>query len=265
MPLDAAVAAYVAHSAAPYAELVGPFVLGAPSLDALAPLLVDAPGLPIALTAPGGPGQAAEALAKAADLPVAVRAVEVVVPAGMPVTEFFAALGSTRSGDAQIFVEIPRDGRRDEVIAGCVTAGYQAKFRTGGVVAGLYPDEGELAGAIHAVVRAGVPFKATAGLHHVVRNTDPETGFEQHGFLNVLLATEAALREADQAELIALLAERDPATVAGRVSGLNETRAASVRERFVSFGTCSITDPLTELVELGVVPAHFLSGKGTHA
>jgi hypothetical protein len=34
--------------------------------------------------------------------------------------------------------------------------------------------------AIAAVVAAGVSFKPTAGLHHALRNTDPETGFEQH-------------------------------------------------------------------------------------
>jgi hypothetical protein len=63
---------------------------------------------------------------------------------------------------------------------------YQAKFRTGWTSAEQYPDEAELASAIKAVVDAGVPFKATADLHHAVRSIDPETGLEQHGVLNLL-------------------------------------------------------------------------------
>jgi len=31
-----------------------------------------------------------------------------------------------------------------------------------------------------------VLFKSTAGLHHAPRNADPPTGFEQHGFRNLL-------------------------------------------------------------------------------
>jgi hypothetical protein len=40
----------------------------------------------------------------------------------------------------------------------------RAKFRTGGVTADAYPDEPELAEAIHLTVAHGLAFKATAGL-----------------------------------------------------------------------------------------------------
>ena len=41
--------------------------------------------------------------------------------------------------------------------------------------------------------RARAAVQVTAGLHHAVRHTEPETGFEHHGFLNVLVATADAL------------------------------------------------------------------------
>ncbi|MDT7563492.1 MAG: hypothetical protein QOG76_2116, partial [Pseudonocardiales bacterium] len=92
----------------------------------------------------------------------------------------------------------------------------------GGIRAELYPDEAELAAAIRAVVGAGVSFKATAGLHHALRNTDPEA-------------------------------------VGGAVTELGAGRTEAARALFRSFGTCSITDPLTELIELDLIPATVLA------
>jgi hypothetical protein len=103
-------------------------------------------------------------------------------------------------------------------------------------------------------VGAGVPYKATAGLHHAVRNTDPDTGFEQHGFLNLLLATDAALRGADESDLVPILADRDGSALAERVTALTDDRVAATRATFRSFGTCSVDEPLTEMIDLGLVP-----------
>ena len=62
------------------------------------------------------------------------------------------------------------------------------KFRTGGLAAELFPTPVELAAVICACRDRELPFKLTAGLHHALRHTDPETGFTHHGFLNVLVA-----------------------------------------------------------------------------
>ena len=258
MPLSQAVPAHREHERERYAGLVGPLILAAPNLGDLAPLLGQDDPLNLAVTLPAGPAQAGPALAAAAELPVALRALEVAVPAGTASARFFAELDlavRVAGEEVEVFVEVPRDERRTEIIDILATTRYQAKFRTGGVTAQLYPDERELAAAIAAVVTAGVRFKATAGLHHAVRNTDPETGFEQHGFLNLLLAVDAALRGSGSGELAGVLAERSPDTVASRVAELSGRRVDAARAVFRSFGTCSITDPLTELVELGLVQA----------
>ncbi|MFB4318236.1 hypothetical protein [Actinomadura sp. 21ATH] len=255
LPLAEAVPAHFRHKASPHAGLVGSFVVAAPALADLGPLLPDGPRLDLVVTVPAGPAHLAGALAEAAALPVRLAGVEVAVPDGMPPAELFAVLGKTETeteAGVPVFVEVPRDERRADVIAALPDSPYRAKFRTGGVKAHLYPDEAELAGAVAAVVEAGVPFKATAGLHHAVRNTDPETGFEQHGFLNLLLAVDAALGGASRADLAALLARRDGTGLAAAVAGLDEARAAAVRARFLSFGTCSVTDPLTDLENLGL-------------
>lgn len=239
MPLADAVPAHARHLSAPYADIVGPLVLAVPALAQLGDAEVD-----LSVTLPAGPGQLPEAIRAAG---TRLRGLEIAVPAGMSPHAFFAALEPV---DVPVFVEVPRDERRLEVIAECSKTGYQAKFRTGGVKAELYPDEAELAAAVRAVVDAEVPFKATAGLHHAIRNTDPVTGFEQHGYLNLMLATAAAADGASEADLVAILADRDAKAIAARVSELGE----SVRTRFRSFGTCSITEPLTELIELGLLP-----------
>ncbi|GAA4709839.1 hypothetical protein GCM10023215_59420 [Pseudonocardia yuanmonensis] len=275
-PLPDAVRAYRDRQDSWYAGLVGPLVLAAAALPRLGPLLPPDARLPVSVTLPGGPADVPAVLTGCAELPVDLRSVEVAVPEGMAAGEFLDLLaagleqvtGPEQIADLDVYVEVPRDQRRPAVLealcsptppaaSGAVprSGRYRAKFRTGGVRADLYPDEAELAAAVAAVGQAGVPFKATAGLHHALRNTDPGTGFEQHGFLNLLLATDALAAGGSESDARALLAERDGDAVAGRVRALADDRVRGARAAFTSFGTCSITDPRDELVALGVLTA----------
>lgn len=182
---------------------------------------------------------------------VQVAAVEVAPPpgaAGESVARLHTLVGA---GEVQVYVEVPRDERRDEVVSALVGTRFRAKLRTGGVVADLHPGADELAAAVAALVAAGIPFKATAGLHHAVRNTDPATGFEQHGFLNLMLATDAARRGDSVHAVAALLEERDASRIAARV----RTLGRDVRSSFLSFGTCSVREPVEDLLDLGLLPA----------
>lgn len=257
-PLAQAVPDHLAHAESNYARYVGPFLLSAAALEEVGPIVADLPAgaIDLAITVPDETALPA-ALATVDRLP-AFRLVAVESPLG-PGTPPGAAIDAIRQAvagrEVEVFVEIPRDERRPEAIAATSAAGYKAKFRTGGIRAELYPDEAELADAIIAVVKRGLQFKATAGLHHAVRRTDPERGFEEHGFLNILLAVSVVLADGDRESVIEALAERDGDELAARLASLDAEQARAVRHHFRSFGTCSISEPVDEMRDLGLVPA----------
>jgi len=125
----------------------------------------------------------------------------------------------------------------DEVKA----AGARAKVRCGPEA----PPVDVLAELIRGCRSVGIPFKATAGLHHAVRTE------AQHGFVNLLAAAvfgdeERALAE-DDAGAFAL-----GETFRWREREANPQDIAEVRRSLlVSIGSCSFTEPVEELEALG--------------
>nr|BFE83965.1 hypothetical protein GCM10020093_065660 [Planobispora longispora] len=71
-------------------------------------------------------------------------------------------------------------------------AGAGLKIRCGGLSAEAFPSPHDLGAFISHCAEHGIPFKATAGLHHAVRHFDPALGADRHGFLNLVLAVCAA-------------------------------------------------------------------------
>ena len=117
-----------------------------------------------------------------------------------------------------------------------------------------FPSEDVLAGVIASAAAVNAPLKLTAGLHHAVRFTDRATGFEHHGFLNVLVAVSQALRRsAIGRRSRSMLALRDGAELGERLRKLAPDQVRRVRQRFVSFGCCGVEDPVADLVALGLV------------
>ncbi|NUT17551.1 MAG: hypothetical protein HOV77_00010 [Hamadaea sp.] len=137
-----------------------------------------------------------------------------------------------------------------DVVAEARAAGQSiaAKFRTGGLAAELFPTPMELAAVICACRDRALPFKLTAGLHHAVRHTDPETGFVHHGFLNVLAGACAAAEGAEVADVAAVIGTTQPLTLMEAA----RTRRQTERPLWVGYGTCSIAEPLEDLVQLGL-------------
>jgi hypothetical protein len=238
--LPEAVISHAVHLRNPYAAAVGPLVVRPADLD----LVWDGP-----LSVVSGIDDAHAAVAAAGPR---LRTLEVALPAGARADE----VRSLASFGVDVYVEVPRDDRRGGVLAALAASGLRAKFRTGGLTADLYPSTAELAESIATAVKAGVPFKATAGLHHAVRQVDPATGIAQHGFLNLLVATAAARAGASVAEVAAALAECDETAVADGARALTP----AVRDSFRSFGTCSIREPLDDLARLGLLPDAWREG-----
>jgi hypothetical protein len=112
-------------------------------------------------------------------------------------------------------------------------------------------------GFLAAVAAAGVPAKATAGLHHALPGEYPltyEAGCARgamYGFVGVLLAG-ALLRGGHAADRVApLLAERDPAAF-GVAGGAPAWRGLAAGGRLLAgFGSCSFEEPAAELAALG--------------
>lgn len=254
-PMPAAVAAYTASRASADAAFIGSFVCSAPRLGELRDALPAQARIALALVVPGGVEALPAALAAAtADERLLLRAVE--LPAGAAgVAPALEALDATLPDDALAYVEVPLDEHVADHAKVIADAGRRVKMRTGGTTADAFPSSERLAAGLVACTRAGAPFKLTAGLHSAVRHRDSSTGFEHHGFLDVLAAVARAADGGDAASVADLLEERDAAPLAEWAATLSDADVARVRQLFVGFGTCSTAEPLADLRALGLVPA----------
>ncbi|GHJ51419.1 hypothetical protein Nm8I071_07260 [Nonomuraea sp. TT08I-71] len=258
--LPDAVTAHHRHRAGWYADLVGPLLLPASTLPDLPELLAPEATLAVGVIGDVPVGRLEAALAEA-DPRLAVRQVEApVAKRGEDPQPGLADLVklAERLGGTTVYAEIPLtfglmaalDALAEARAGGLPVA---AKFRTGGLAAELFPTPVELAAVICACRDRELPFKLTAGLHHAIRHRDPETGFTHHGFVNVLAATLAATGGGEVDGVAELLAATDPL----RVVELARSHREAERPLWVGYGSCSISEPLTDLIRLGLVNGGF--------
>lgn len=272
-PLTEALRAHREHRAAAYAELVGAFVVSDVALpDLIAAVRDEGAGEPLSVSVvvTGGAGAIepavrwavrAEELTLAAvelglrdeqDLPRNARRVATVV-------DQLRAAGDL-DDETPVYVEPPRVMRPeptpswlsalDEVAA----LDLRVKLRTGGVAADAFPGPAELAACIDAALDRELRFKCTAGLHNALRHRDEETGFEHHGFLNVLAATRAALDGSAVPDVARVLDTTDAGTVREALDAAGPDGLSSARRWFASFGSCSVLEPLEDLIDLDLLP-----------
>lgn len=261
-----AVAAYDRYRQGADAWALGRFVVPAARLsefaEAAAPLLAGAPWkLSVLATAADAP--ALDAFDAAYTGRAVIDCVE-----GKAVTaaeiEALAPLGDT---GRQLFVEIPLGEATARLVPALAAARCRAKIRTGGVTADAFPAAADVARFLHACAAAGVPCKATAGLHHPIRGeyrltyaSDSALG-TMYGFLNVMCAALLVGEGMPEAETIALLEERDAAAFSIDAHGIRWRHWFIPAERIgrgravgaASFGSCSFEEPLSDLRALALL------------
>ncbi len=252
-----AVSAYAARSGEWYADLVGPLVVKDTQL-------ADVPAdVPVSVVLTGGAGAVAGVATLAAKRGHRLVALEAAVRdlddlAGN-VRRINAAVDAARDegglADTQVYVELPQTAPTADWLAAAdavAEAEAHLKFRTGGLEAQLFPDAATVAAWIDAALDRETSYKCTAGLHHAVRHRDHETDFEHHGFLNVLLATRRAFDGGTVAEVAEVLDDHyaNDLVALARTSDL-----AGARRWFTSYGSCSVTEPLDDLLGLGLLEA----------
>jgi hypothetical protein len=164
--------------------------------------------------------------------------------------------------DLYPFFELPSADDPRGLIAALVGGEAGAKIRTGGVMADLYPTPAQVARFIAACAASDVPFKATAGLHHPLRQHSDAVGAEEFGFLNVFIAAALALNaNLPESDLIPVLEEGSISAFSFNDDGLTwrdhritvqeleDTRLAQA----ISFGSCSFDEPRAGLRALGLL------------
>ncbi|RHW27614.1 hypothetical protein D0Z08_08010 [Nocardioides immobilis] len=255
LPLSEAVAAHLVRREEWYADLVGPLVVK----DVDVPK-VDAP-IAVSVVLTGGAGAVHGAAKICGASPTSLSALEIALADhdDLPgnARRVVAAVDAARAegvldDEVAIYVELPHVAATGSWLAAADVVAeneLRLKFRTGGLTADAFPLAHALARWIDAALDRETPFKCTAGLHHAVRHTS-DTGFEHHGFLNVLVATRLLFDGTPVDQAVDVLEERDGGALVAQAAELD---LAGARRWFTSYGSCSIVEPLADLVALGLL------------
>ena len=258
-PVQRAVDEHRIHRAAWYGDLIGPLVVPDTELAATARAAGDTP-VRVSVVTTGGAGGLI-ALARRTQPNVEVVSVESALRdlddlAGN--AERVVAAAEELPPDVVVYVELPYAPGWVAAVEVVEAAGHRAKLRTGGLEPEDVPSAERLAEQLSVLVEADLPFKATAGLHHAwpgTTRTARGAPLPQHGFLTLLMAVDALVDGAEPPEAADLLRTTDRRRIAAAVAGWDTATGVRLRRRLRSFGCCGVTDPVEDLVALGLLRA----------
>lgn len=263
-----AVANFARYRTGPHAWMLGSFVVPAVRLEELAAAYAarratEADPWPLSVIARGADTAALVAFHTRYGGRLAIRMIEAPPTPidDLASLEPLAALWA-------VYVEVDATVNPRAAIEALKRRGLRAKVRTGGVKAELFPTADQVARFVESCRALGVPFKATAGLHHLWRAEYPLTydpasaRATMFGFANVLLGASAALAGADATEVAGVLAGRDgdgfeladEGCVLPSGRAVSAALVASARDSLInSFGSCSFEEPVAELTARGLL------------
>jgi len=165
------------------------------------------------------------------------------------------------------FFEVSPNEEARSILRAVAARRGSAKIRTGGVNQDAFPRSDAVVRFIAACKDLGVPFKATAGLHHALRGTYPLTyetksaRGKMYGFINMLLAAAFVRAGVTEPEAGEILEESSADAFSMRNGGLtwrshklSRDDLRTTRDKlFLSFGSCSFTEPVDEARALGFI------------
>lgn len=165
------------------------------------------------------------------------------------------------TAETVVYVECPLADDPTPMVQALSQCGRRAKMRLGGVTASAFPAPEQVIRFMHVCLHEGVPFKATAGLHHPIGGRYPLTYAADapegtmYGYLNLFTAAALLLAHAPEALATAALTDTDPdamdfsdAALTWRGHVIDQRQLAHLREHIaVSFGSCSFAEPVDEI------------------
>jgi hypothetical protein len=274
LDMATAVRNFLADRRGVHAFMLSRFICPAARLGELAPLLPPEESVPLSILA-AGPGElpSLRSFLDAHAPRVSLGGLETKLPAdpaaaGPSARAFASAVGEAGLPAVPMAFEasFPGDWRGPAALvtkALAAVPGAMLKVRCGGEKPAAFPTALQLACAVAACRDAGLPFKATAGLHHPVRGVRSDAGVTMHGFLNLFGgAVLAKVHRLADTRLAEILASEDRRTFwfrAGRFGwgGLSASAEEIARARAAlatSFGSCSFAEPTADLAALGFLP-----------
>ena len=258
--LETAFRDHLVNRNAPYRQFLGPFLVpSARTPDLLTVLDTARPQPPVRIGIIGtvDPEDAIDSI-RLLDEHVGAEVAHIELPldTGADPRDAFAAAAVVctaphREDPRRLICEVPHGWLDDErMYAAAVaarTAGAALKLRTGGTTPSAFPTISQVARFISAGASHGLAFKCTAGLHRAVRNLDPSAGLVHHGFANILLATHLALDGRPESLIHSALGERESAALCADLTSLDARQIGATRQAFLSFGSCDIVTPATDI------------------